>query len=247
MEEADVAEMIRAPVANHLLRLVPCSRHSRRPLGGDNHQIPRFLNQKKYWRTAIDGDAGNIPRPTFNSQRPGKSVPCRRPALPAVGARREGNLAKLKRIKVNQGDVFKNVEDQDEKVRGGCGDEPSPPRDHRLCRGPSRTGRCSALPPSPRLRRGRPKENEARRPRPAHPVVGARREGNLAKLKRIKVNQGDVLLRTSISRTIRPFAVDFSGATGDEDEAPALPRWRVSHHHHTHRSHIVFTFLFAEV
>jgi hypothetical protein len=57
-----------------------------------------------------------------------------RPALPVVGARMGVNLAKLKRIKVDQGEIFKNVEDQDEteSCPANCGDEPSPPRRMRM-------------------------------------------------------------------------------------------------------------------
>ncbi|HSY19613.1 MAG TPA: hypothetical protein VK815_14825 [Candidatus Acidoferrales bacterium] len=76
------------------------------------------------------------------------------------------NKAELEPIKVNQGEI--NLENEDahnetENAPTGCGDEPSPPRGHRLP-----DSRCA---------------------KPA--VGGVRMNENLAKLKRIKVDQGD--------------------------------------------------------
>jgi len=79
-----------------------------------------------------------------------------------------GNLAKLKPIKVNQGEIFSEKEEAQEEAEGSrtdCGDEPSPPR---RCWFPDR--RCA---------------------KPA--VGGVRGDGDLAKLNPIKVNQGDIL------------------------------------------------------
>jgi len=109
-------------------------------------------------------DCGDEPSPPRR-----RWFPDRRCAKPAVcGARRDENLAKLNQIKVNQGENFSEKEAAQEEAEGSwtdCGDEPSPPRSRRF---PDSLG--------------------------AKPAVGeARRDGNLAKLNPIKVDQGEIL------------------------------------------------------
>ena len=113
-----------------------------------------------------------------------------------------GNLAKLKPIKVNQGEIFPEKEEAQEEVEGSrtdCGDEPSPPRRRwfpdSLCAKPA--------------------------------VGGARIYENLAKLKRIKVDQGDKFLKKLKGRMRR--RVIWSGVgTGRPHPEGCRTRWWIA-------------------
>jgi len=105
--------------------------------------------------------------PSWTGRCPAFQLASQRPALPVVGARRDENLAKLKPIKVNQGEIFSEKEEAQDEMRYcrvDCGDGPSPLRGRwfpdSLCVKPT--------------------------------VGGARMDDDLAKLKPIKVDQGDI-------------------------------------------------------
>ncbi|HSY18781.1 MAG TPA: hypothetical protein VK815_10625 [Candidatus Acidoferrales bacterium] len=98
------------------------------------------------------------------------------------------NKTELGPIKVDQGEIFKNVEEQDEVKNRGWYPRP--------CRDGARRSELA----------GR---------RPALPVVGARMDQNLAKLKPIKVDQGEIFYperewtETNLrkNRTSHPYAM----------------------------------------